>query len=277
MAHLVRILTDAALKRGLVVTGQNLADIDQNTVLGINGDGGGTWSPAAAVEINGAKIPNGGPCVTVAGPWTISGAGVTVTTASNKFITFAKGDATDYFGFAVAHPNAAPSVFVDFQGGDSSLAHQVFWLTAGLIAIAPGARFFTPLPVYVGAPKIDSVTVDFNVSSTHANVPQTLPRMRVIAVAADGTVTPLRAPDATTDTDGFQAFPTPASGAAWYALGVLQSWVYTCNVALPVDDAHLYFVEFIEESGANSWTVSGTNFRSATVAYSNVAIFDGRN
>lgn len=274
MAHVVRILSDATLKRALLVDGADIAAIDENTKKAINGDEGGTWSSAAAVEIAGTGV-------VIGGPWTMDGAAVTVTTAANKPILFARGTRDDYFGIDPAHAGASPTVFVAFMQYYGLQPYQASWF-GGLIFAAPGNRIYTPLPVYNGAPQVDSVVVDFRVRAAHANVPQYLPRMRVFAVTTDGTVIPLRSPDATTDADGFQFFsPTPATGAAWYALGAFQQWTYTCNVVLPCDSGlYRFFIEIIDESGSGAWVLpagsNGNQFRSATAYFSNVTIFDGR-
>lgn len=274
MAHLLRILTDAMIRRRLVLSGQNLADIDQNTKKSINGDDGGTWSPAASIDIGGAGA-------IVAGPWVMTGAGVACTTSTGKPILFAKGDAGDYFGIDPANSGASPSIFFSFIRHYSSITNAAGWSTSGILPNAIDARFYTPLPVYSGAGQVDSVVVNFVVGHTHASVPQYLPRMRVIAVSASGDVIPLRRVDATTDPDGFQFFsPAPASGAAWYNGGAAQTWTYTCNVVLPVDSSsYRYFIEFIEEAGTGAWGGStvGNTYISATVSFSNVTLFDGRN
>ncbi len=272
MSHFTRTIPDSILVRGYVTTGANLADIDVKTASALNGDGGGTWTPSTLIEINGAGA-------IVAGPWTLSGAAVTASPPGGSVptILFNRGTAGDYFGLAAAHTGASPVVHTGLFEYLSVIPGVVIWF-GGLLPTVKGARFFTPLSVYSGAASITSVEISWRVREAHANIPQYLPRMRVIAVADDGTVYPLRAKDATTDVDGFQYLPTPLTGAAYYNLGAIQVWTYTCNIVLPVDSSrYIYFVEFIEESGTNSWTSSGSSFVSANTHFALLTIFDGRN
>jgi hypothetical protein len=275
VTHFGRERNDAGYYRGYVGAGGELAtiirNIDEKTKKSINGDEGGTWSPSSPIEIGGAGV-------IVGGPWVMSGAGVTVTTDTDKPITFGRGDAADYFALDPAHAGASPTVYSAFRVASSALKSDEPYLSGGrLLSAAVGSRFATPLRVLSGAPSIATVTVTFRVNETHMDVPQVLPRMRVVAVASDGTVIPLRAPDATTDLEGFQYFPTPASGAAWTAGGADQAWLYTCNVAHVVDTGEfLYFAELVDESGADSWTVAGNLFIGAAVTFAPISIFDGR-
>lgn len=272
MAHLNRILSDAVLIRGYITLGIDLAKIDTNIFKALNGDKGGTWSPTSSITIAGKGVVVAGP-----GPWTMSGTTVKVTTGPNKPILFGKGDKTDYFGIATGHVGAAFSTFVRFIESFTKNVGVKDDSTTGVLTTVPGVRFFTPLRVFSGAPKIDSVQVVFLVLQAHASVPQYLPKMRVIAVSVDGTVTPLRTADSTTDSDGFKYFPTPVSGAAWYNGGAIQTFTYTCNVIKPVDvSTYSYFVEFVDESGTGSFTTTGNLYYGATVAYSAVSLFDGR-
>lgn len=272
MAHLVPIRV--RWPRGGSVSGAEMAAVDSDTEKSVNADEGGTWSPSAQVEIAGAGV-------VVAGPWVMDGALVQVLTASGKPIRFERGAADDVFGLADGHAGAAPAVTTPFLKYHSSDPYQVRYLlgsTAALVPLVLGGRFFTPLGVHSGAGAITTVDVKWAVREAHASIPQLLPRMRVIAVARDGTVLPLRAQDATTEADGFQYLPTPASGAAYHALGAIQTWTYTCNVAHEIDIANYrYFIEFIEESGANAWVTDSNKYQSAIATFTGVTLFDGRN
>lgn len=264
--------------RGYITTGQNLANLDTNTTKGMNGDEGGNGSPSTLIEIAGKGV-------VIAGLWTMQGAGVTAHSGVGKPISFERGTSGDYFGIAPANAGASPSVVTGFIKHFSSIPYESDWAFYGVIARRTGARFYLPVDVY-GGYLLDSVTVTFNVQSTHAGVPQYLPQMRLIAVKPDGTVIPLRSPDTTTDVEGFQFFsPTPASGAAWFAASAEQTWTYTRNVSLPDDpDSYAYFVEIIEESGTNAWTFTSgynpnvpTRWLRATTSFSLVTLFNGRN
>lgn len=270
MTHLLRIIPDSKLVRGYVITAADISAIDAKTACALNGDEGGSWTAAAAITIGGAGV-------IIAGLWTMSSAGVNVTTGVSTPITFARGTVDDYFGFDPAHTGASPVVRSGFVEFFSAIPGSVAWL-GGLIVGFHGAKFITPLYVYSGASKIDSIDISWRVRESHANIPQYLPQVRAIAVDDEGNVTPLRSKDATTDANGFQFLPTPASGAAYYNGSLAQAWTYTCNVVLPMDSSkYVYYLEFIEESGTNSWVSAGNQFFFAQSHFSLVTIFDGRN
>lgn len=270
MAHLTRAIDDTVLVRGYIVSTQNLIDIDQKTFVSLNGDEGGAWAPTAPIVI-------GGTGVIIAGLWTISGSGASVTTGVSKSITFNRGTSGDYFGFDPSHAGALPATVSNFFEFYTPVAQSVVWF-GGLLPTKTGARFFTPLNVYSGASQINTVVITWRVRETHSALPQYLPRVRVIAVTDEGVVIPLRSSDATTDADGFQFLPTPASVTAYNNGLVAQTWTYTCNVVLPVDSTeYTYFIEFIEESGTGSWVSSGSQFIKSVTNHSLVTIFDGRN
>lgn len=274
MAHLLRAQPDSVWKRGYFTVGNDLKTIDQNTFVSLNGDDGGTYVPAAAIII-------GGEGVVVAGPWVMVGSGVTVTTAANAPITFGNGTATDYFGFPFTHPGYLPIRQQYSLTADSSLGHQfVYSESFGAQSTIQGGRFFFPIPVYNGASLVSSVTLSFIVNESHAGgVPQVLPKLRVVAMATDGTTIPLRSPDTTTDANGFQYFPTPATGAAWYNTGLAQTITYSCNwgPSPPVNTgSYLYFLEVVDESGLHSWSSVGNSFYLATVVHGVTPIFDNR-
>jgi hypothetical protein len=262
------------LKRGLVLVSQNLITLDTNTVAMINGDDGGAWTPSSSIQVAGAGVK-------IFGPWTM-GSGVKVVTGfGGRNITFGQGSASDYFGYAADHPDRSPSVFTHFQRVFIPVPFTVLQSgNTGFTFLTLGAHAIVPINVYGGASKIDAVFMQWAVSQTHANLPQYLPQMRVIAVDADGTIIPLRTADSTTDVDGFQYFiPSAATGTAYYNAGAIQQWAYTCNVVLPMDlSLYQFFIEVIEESGTNAWTAGGGNrFQNATVNHSNVLYFDNRN
>lgn len=270
MAHLVRTWTDEELVIGFVPKGADLADIDQKTFVGMNGDGGGSYSPAAAIEIDGAGMGCGS-------AWTLSG-GALVQTDIGKPITFDADAGLAGFGYTLGHSGSGGDILTPL--GEPSPALQGSVTPGGTTESetrSSGADFVHDLEVYNGG-RITSVTFAFRVGDTHAAVPQHLPSFRVVAMAQDGTVLPLRAADASTDADGFQVVPTPASGSAWYDGGATQTFQYFCNQNNVADVSHyVYLAEIIDESGENAWSglaAAGNFFTSATLFYDSVAVID---
>lgn len=280
MAHLLRIIPDSSLVRGYLVTGANVKDIDQNTFLSINGDAGGTWAPSAHLVISGQGVA-------VAGPWRMNGANVT---ASSPF-TFAKGTADDYWQLPVGHTNRTYTVYTyfleSFTAVPTDIAESVtssFFVPSGIgdsgvntFKASVGVRFATPINVYNGG-TITTVLFNFRVNESH--LPQNLPRFRVVAQDAAGVLYPLRAADtALTDVDGFVTYnPSPATAAAWYASGANQRFTYTCNQNQVIDTSkYVYYIEIIEESGTNSFSLSnGNTWHGVETTFTTISVLDGR-
>jgi hypothetical protein len=63
-----------------------------------------------------------------------------------------------------------------------------------------------------------------------------------------------------------QAFtPTPGSGAAWYDGSALQQLTYTCNQNNVIATGTLYFIQLVDENGANS--IAGDIYYGITLNY----------
>lgn len=251
--------------------------IDQATFLAINGDDGGTWAPASNIVIGGAGVGIGA-------AWIMNGVNTTV--ASSAQITFAKGTADDYFGFAVGHPGRTKSFMrIALISVYTPTPQDVFYSpfpfpnVGGLLSQVLSARFLTPIRVYDGA-MLQSLQIYFAVGTSHPNVPQFMPQVRVIAVRTDGTIVPLRGPDTTTDVDGFQGIAAPAIGAAWYAGGSVQNVTYTCNQNKLIDlSRYEYFLEIIDEGGVNALAglSVGNAWMAATAVCDTITVLHGRN
>lgn len=272
MTHYTRIWPDSVLKRGLVLTGQNLIDLDNQTVGAVNGDDGGSWSPTSQIII-------GGKGVRVHAPFIMSGSNVQALFGFGVHLTFGRGDAKDYFSITVLNYAHSPFSYTPF----TSYASATPFAGAVVNGISvrgkvKGATLRIPLNVYSCDGKINEVSLNWRVGESHANVPQYVPKMRVIAVDLDGTVFPLRTLDATTDANGFQYIDTiSTTGTIYYGSGANKGFTYTTTVNFPLDGSkYQYFVEIIEESGASSWSTTGNLYTGAATLITNVFIWDNR-
>jgi hypothetical protein len=281
MAHLLRAQPDVVWQRGYLTLGTDLRTIDQNTFVAINGDAGGTWTPAADLIVGGAGM-------ICAGPWQLSGTSTTIdTNASTAPLTFGKGTADDVFAMASTSYTLAQalievypliseqaSVRVPSFNGAPGIGSA---LNSGVFTSAKGARFLVPLRTVSGG-LLQTLTLHFTVGESHASVPQALPLMRVIAIDTSGNQLPLRALDGSTDANGFQAIGAPASGAVWFNAGADQTFVYTCNQNQRIDvSRYTYWLEVIDESGTNAWVTVGNSFTAVVSAFDSIVLLDGRN
>lgn len=267
MSHLVRAITDTALKRGYVTVGNDLKTIDQNTFVAVNGDAGGTWTPANTLAINGAGV-------VAAGPWAVSGSQMTVYAP-----TFGKGTADDVFGLSATHPGRSQTLNQPLVECYSSQPEGIVFVPGFTNAISwlqttqLGVRFLTLLRVFGGA-TLETVTLKFSIAGSHASLPAVFPQMRVIAIDGQGNVLPLGA-GALFDAGGFHALTAVTTAAAYNAL-VNATLVYACSQNNVIDrSTYTYWLEIIEESGANA--IAGNVFMSAVSLLDNIALFDGRN
>lgn len=232
---------------GYVPTPADFAALDQALEQLVNGDGGGVWSPAAPVIIGGA------------GMWLTSSSFLTQGATVVGNISF--GD-SDYFLFQ-SHVSNSRTLVQSFL----SLSPQSGWLEGGTTQL--GARGLLPLRV-VSAATLASVVLSFAVGSSHGGIPANMARFRVCAVSAAGVVTPLATGGV--DVNGFLPLATPASGSAWYDGGATQTATYTCTTSNVIDLAHGYFLEVVDESGANA--VPGNAYVQASLNF--VSIADNR-
>ena len=141
----------------------------------------------------------------------------------------------------------------------------------GLASLALGAGMDVPLRVHNGATLV-SATLSFIVGQTHAGIPQVLPGVRLVGVDVFGFAFPLAtaALTAGTDATGMQFVATPASGAAWYALGVGQTFTFTCDPGIVIDTtAFSYHAVIQDEFGANALT--GNIYVELELSFANIA------
>lgn len=275
MARFNRIISDTVLARGVVLVGSQLDDLDQNTFAAINGDAGGLWEPTALINIGGAGMM-------ATGPWEVE-----VTGARTSDFEFGEGGALDAFQMPVGHPGRTVDVLTCFtenftvvpeDTGSLNFPWFVSTSSGGIttLATAKGVRFAVPLNVYEGGTLTD-VVFEMKVLENHGP-PQFLPRMRVIAHDFAGNIIKLRPASSDTDEDGFVIWnPTPANAASWYNGGAIKSFTYTCTQNNTIDlSKYFYYVEVIDESGANSYVTLGGQWNCVTSTFTNIPVIDGR-
>ncbi len=264
MAHNTRIQIDTFYACAVVLPQEFWRSLDNAQVTLVNGDGGGTWAPAAAINILGAGLWI---CSTSTSAGTIINA-----VASGARITH--GD-NDYIQLQTGHTGAARSLVTavsegaDVSGGTAvltTITGNGLSTDAGLGngTSRPGARVTIPLRVHDGA-TMTQVVFSFTVTNLHAGVPVSLPLFRVYKVDASGNVTPLKS--GTTIAAGFVMFnPTPANAGAWIVGGAVQNFTYTLDASVVIDRANfLYFAEIVDEAGANA--KAGNNYETVSASF----------
>lgn len=253
MTHFARELSDAGWYRGLKVPASVLLNIDEKTKKAVSGTGG-TYTPSSAIIIGGAGLE------LQCGALLYGGA--TVFPAVGKNYQFTDDD---YFRFETPLARTIDDSPLLLLGIVTSIPREAMPAIAATGTVTPslrtrrqGATLRLPLRIPDGA-RLSGVDVSFKVGVAHANVPTLLPRARVVRIAASGEVTKYpHQSDATADPDGWVPFARPASGAAWYAAGALQTLSLTYDATQSVQDqadrsAYDYALEWTEESGTNAF------------------------
>lgn len=250
MSAFTRELSDAGWYRGLKIPAAVLLNIDEKTKRAVSGTGG-TWAPTSPLIIRGAGIEL--QCA-------LQLTGATVNPAPGKAIRF--GD-DDYFIHGTPPSRVIDQSPLDLLSAGGISRHAKVNLdttlaaTPSLRTIRAGAFLHVPLRIPDGS-ILTSLAIDFKVGQTHASVPANLPKARVVRVTADGIITQYPYPtSAIYEKEGWVSPATPASGAAWYAAGALQTLTLTYDGELgaPTDSSiYGYAVEWKEESGTNAFT-----------------------
>lgn len=270
MAHHTRTWTDEELAPGFAPTGADFAAIDGKTESLINGDEGGEWGPPSSdLEIGGAGV-----VIAAASTWTGGEGDVPV-----SGITFGKGTEDDCFGVTSPMTSAtmrqamrsgAPAI-PGFVSAQSVLDFKGVIFRRRSPSIA-GVTFLSPLDVYNGG-RLTSATVYAAAGEDHASAPTSMPKVRIVRMADDGTFESLRSESAEgTDERGF----TPFASAAWTALAT-QDLSYACDQNNETDTSkYAYLIECMDEFGTNAWTTTGTIFGPIEMSFDSIAYFNGR-
>jgi hypothetical protein len=249
-----RSLPDASWATLDVLPATTLRDIDVRTTQAINGDGGGTYSPSAQIIIGGAGL-------VLQGMMTAAGPNIDTDNTDAHAIVFDDGALTDSFVLEAGHTGQTRYIVDHVSGYGNALEWRADTAWLGGRAERARGHLYAPLRVHAGA-RLLSVQFWFILMGVTAseNMPDELPRYRIVRVRHDGTVEPLRAPDTTTTARGWQVHaPAPATAAAW---GGLQNFTYSCNINNTNLDpsTYTYVAEVIADAtvysgGAEPWSV----------------------
>lgn len=249
MTHFLRERSDADWYRGLKVPETVIRNIDEKSALAVSGTGG-SYAPSSPIYLGGAGLE-------LQGSMTLSGTAA-VFPAVGKNYKF--GD-DDYFKFTTLRARTIVDSPQLLLSKDQLQREARPWGTTGTVAPSlrtkrANAHLLMPIRIPDGS-FLYAVEIGFKVGQTHANVPANLPRARVVRITRDGVIQQHPNPASTVfDPEGWNQFPVPASGAAWYAAGVLQTMTlsYDYTVTERADTSlYAYAVEWYDEWGTNSF------------------------
>lgn len=271
MAHFTRTQVDATWINGYVMPAADFIDLDSKLFRSVNGDDGGLWSPSSPIILGGSGL-------TVTGPTVVSGAAASVpgnlqTSGTSRFVI----GAGDWPALGAAHTGRARSLLSHFASGFQGAPTPPSPSNVPLLFLAPNAKrlaggagiaafapcydindyqvtpeFWCPLRVHNGA-TLGSVVVSFRISTIagRSALPTSLPKFRIVRIGLDGTIVTLMPGD--NGVDGFVAMPTPASIAAYFAGGAVQTLTLTATQNATVDvSQYSYFVHVVEEKGGGT-------------------------
>lgn len=264
MSHFTRTQIDAVWINGYVVPHTDFESLDAKQFAGINGDLGGTWSPASNMQISGTTfgLQVTGPSV-VSGPWGLLTAVVSLGIGDFPHLGANHVGRTRVLvqelseARATAFPEPTDltqlpilprlTVWNDAYSAIQTLGTDIVDVQLGL---AYGVKLTQELRVVDGS-TLSTAEVRFRVPSPRAQAPVHMPRMRVVRRSTvDGSTVPLTSVAAGADANGYTSPPPVTQGAAWYAGGAAQGFVVVCDQNNAIDISQfVYFLEVIEESG----------------------------
>jgi|GEM_PF-4540028 len=257
----------SATDRWQTLTTADLEAWDVALTAAVDADAGGTWTPSAVVSF--------------VSPGSVGGVALPVLQAAAfGSVGFEAGSAVapSKVSFDAGYLQYNPP-FDDYRA--SPAAPAIRYAAQGCAAYgdyasfrANGSRVWFPVRFADGATAsfvdvVVAIRAAWGVSGTK---PDQVPRVRVVAVDADGTVTILTPPGTTTgaDANGFVPITLGSSVAsATYKLRLTLLGV-TADLS-----RYSYFAEVMEESGANAWT-DPTKAAYVTVGEVITTIYDSR-
>lgn len=249
MSRFARELPDTGWYRGLKVPETVIRNIDQKTLLAVSGTGS-THAPSAAIILGGAGLEL--QCAML-----LANAAA-VLPAVGKNYKF--GD-DDYFKFDALRARTIVDSPCLMLAKDTLQREARPWGSVSTLALSlrtkrANAHLLMPIRVPDGS-FLSSVEIGFKVGQSHAGIPDNMPKARVVRISTDGKLQQHPNPSsAVYDPDGWNQFPVPASGAAWYAAGVLQTMTLSYDYTLvPAADTSTYgyAVEWYDEWGTNAF------------------------
>lgn len=283
MAHFVRTQADGTWVNGYVPVRSDFESLDLKQFLSINGDRGGTWSPQSNIVFGGSGL-------VVTGPLVVFGSSGRLNSAVNLFGDFPLLGATHkgrtrtivqslsdaQHGVdpvpAGATLDTLPNLLLR-NGHSVQFACTDVTDQQNLQGPVTTASHYSPSLVQeirvVDGSTLSQVEFRFRVATPRKSPPGATPRFRVFRVKfGDGSIDVLQSVVLGADDSGYASPALPSSGAAWYAGGQAQGFVYKCDQNNIVDRSrYAYYVEIIEESG-------NTDAPLAIVRYPDVACAD---
>lgn len=265
-----------------VIPGTTFENLDASLTTLLNGDGGGTWAPSSAIVIGGAGVD-------VLGTWNLTAADI-ARAEEGLFPPFVLGD-SDFFQLTSGAANASRTIRslctegLGFRTLTATMTAGVSletlpatqqpigwilsvpWLyltsfsSSGATIPAP-LTITVPMTVHNGATFLQA-NLTWNVGVTHPNIPEHLPKCRLVAIDALGNMTPLNL-QSTTGYDANRYLTVAASfttGTGYYAAGANQPLNYICDPNTIVDTSkYTYALEIIDEWGPVN-SLSGNIFQ----------------
>ncbi len=249
MSHFERERPDADWYRGLQIPHTVIRNIDEKTLLAVSGTGG-TYAPSSPIIL-------GGEGVELQSAMLLSGTATAFPAVGKNYIF---GD-DDYFRFSALRDRTIIDSPTLLLAKDTLQREARPWGSTSTVAPTlrtkrPRARLLMPIRIPDGS-YLATVVVAFKVGQSHANVPANLPRMRVVRIGTDGVIEQHPNPSsALYDPEGWVRFPVPASGAAWYDSGNVQTmplYYDYANTEAADSASYGYAVEWEDEWGTNSF------------------------
>lgn len=232
----------------------DFAYYDANLAASINGDDGSAHAPTSPIVLS-------GPGLQVSAPILIARTGVL---NANRAPTIFCQDG-DFIELGTNNPNSARSIahpVIPFRGlpnyAWAARPDGCIQAYGPMVDMSDGkgmraARALVRIRPHDGA-TLGQVSVFFRVGAAHPALPPTMPSVRIVRMAPDGTVVPLTSTASGADSNGFVFASKPSSATLWYAGGQTQSLIVPCdqNNAINVD-AYTYYVELVEEQGLTGY------------------------
>jgi hypothetical protein len=283
MAHNNRLAADSFYFVAVPLPSSWWQGLDNAQLKAVNGDAGGTWSPAASLQIDNANLPLWTPGATPTGNmfavWLTGPSTITIPGSVNDPISH--GD-SDYVQLGSGHAGSSRTIVTACSGGidnsDGGGIISYYEPVAAMYCIQPGARFVMMLEVHHGA-TLASAVFSFYVTQSHVagGPPANLPTFRIVAVeVATGIVTALGSGYGAVGTATYS--PAPVSGAAWFTdmpgssspgPGTPHTFTYAIAPMTVIDTSRfIYMAEIVDESGANA--KFGNVYTKVTVGFSGI-------